>query len=70
MGSKKSWLRKDLDALRLQWDMLTFYERFEQLVVHVLSVVISIIILVFRPVRLHRSRRLHLRWWHWGSSTG
>ncbi|RKT10680.1 hypothetical protein B0G69_8127 [Paraburkholderia sp. RAU2J] len=46
MESKKSWLRKDLDALRLQWDMLTFYERFEQLVAHVLSVVISIIILV------------------------
>jgi uncharacterized membrane protein (DUF373 family) len=46
METKKSWLRKDLDALRLQWDMLTFYERFEQLVAHVLSVVISIIILV------------------------
>ena len=46
MERKKSWLRKDLDALRLQWDMLTFYERFEQLVTHVLSVVISIIILV------------------------
>ncbi|WP_028229839.1 phosphate-starvation-inducible PsiE family protein [Paraburkholderia mimosarum] len=46
MESKKSWLRKDLDALRQQWDMLTFYERFEQLVGHVLSVVISIIILV------------------------
>ena len=46
MESKQSWLRKDLDALRLQWDMLTFYERFEQLVAHVLSFVISIIILV------------------------
>ncbi|MCC8397604.1 phosphate-starvation-inducible PsiE family protein [Paraburkholderia sp. MMS20-SJTR3] len=46
MERKKSWLRKDLDALRLQWDMLTFYERFEQLVAHVLSFVISIIILV------------------------
>src|ERR1700679_387475 len=46
MERKKSWLREDLDALRLQWDMLTFYERFEQLVTHVLSVVISIIILV------------------------
>ena len=46
MESKKSWLRRDIDALRLQWDMLTFYERFEQLVAHVLSVVISIIILV------------------------
>ncbi|REG49852.1 uncharacterized membrane protein (DUF373 family) [Paraburkholderia sp. BL6669N2] len=46
MESKKGWLRKDLDALRLQWAMLTFYERFEQLVAHVLSVVISIIILV------------------------
>ncbi|MCP3711557.1 phosphate-starvation-inducible PsiE family protein [Paraburkholderia sp. CNPSo 3274] len=46
MESKRSWLRKDLDALRLQWDMLSFYERFEQLVVHVLSVVISVIILV------------------------
>ncbi|MFM0005153.1 phosphate-starvation-inducible PsiE family protein [Paraburkholderia dipogonis] len=46
METKKNWLRKDLDALRLQWDMLTFYERFEQLVAHVLSVVISIIILV------------------------
>ena len=46
METKKSWLRKDLDALRLQWDMLTFYERFEQLVAHVLSVVISVITLV------------------------
>lgn len=46
MESKRSWLRKDLDALRQQWDMLTFYERFEQLVAHVLSVVISVIILV------------------------
>jgi uncharacterized membrane protein (DUF373 family) len=46
MESKKSWIRKDLHALRLQWDMLTFYERFEQLVAHVLSFVISIIILV------------------------
>ncbi len=46
MERKKSWLRRDLDALRLQWDVLTFYERFEQLVAHVLSVVISIIILV------------------------
>jgi len=46
MERKKSWLRKDFDALRVQWDMLTFYERFEQLVTHVLSVAISIIILV------------------------
>ena len=46
MERKKSWLRKDLDALRLQWDVLTFYERFEQLVAHVLSLVISVIILV------------------------
>ncbi|MFM0219320.1 MULTISPECIES: phosphate-starvation-inducible PsiE family protein [Paraburkholderia] len=46
MERKKSWLRKDLDTLRVQWDLLTFYERFEQIVTHVLSVVISIIILV------------------------
>jgi uncharacterized membrane protein (DUF373 family) len=46
MKRKKGWLRSDLNALRLQWDMLTLYERFEQLVAHVLSVVISIIILV------------------------
>lgn len=46
MEGKKSRLRKDFDAWRLQWDMLTFYERFEQLVAHVLSVVISVIVLV------------------------
>jgi uncharacterized membrane protein (DUF373 family) len=46
MERKRSWLRRDLDALRLQWNVLTFYERFEQLVAHVLSVVISVIILV------------------------
>ncbi|MFM0037561.1 phosphate-starvation-inducible PsiE family protein [Paraburkholderia strydomiana] len=46
MDGKKSWLRRDFDALRLEWAVLTFYERFEQLVAHVLSVVISVIILV------------------------
>jgi uncharacterized membrane protein (DUF373 family) len=46
MDGKKSWLRRDFDALRLEWTVLTFYERFEQLVAHVLSVVISVIILV------------------------
>jgi uncharacterized membrane protein (DUF373 family) len=46
MDRKKSRLRRDFDALRLQWDVLTFYERFEQLVAHVLSLVISVIILV------------------------
>jgi uncharacterized membrane protein (DUF373 family) len=46
MDGKKSWLRRDFDALRLEWAVLTFYERFEQLVAHGLSVVISVIILV------------------------
>ena len=46
MERKKTRLRRDLDALRLQWDMLNFYERFEQLVAHALSVTISIIIIV------------------------
>lgn len=46
MERTKGRLRRDFHAWRLQWDMLTFYERFEQLVAHVLSVVISIIILV------------------------
>ena len=46
MDRKKGWLRRDFDALRLEWDVLTFYERFEQLVAHVLSLVISVIILV------------------------
>lgn len=46
MDRTESRLRKDFNALRLQWQVLTFYERFEQLVAHVLSVVISVIILV------------------------
>jgi uncharacterized membrane protein (DUF373 family) len=46
MDRKKNWLRRNFDALRLQWDVLSFYERFEQLVAHVLSLVISVIILV------------------------
>lgn len=46
MDGKKSWLRRDFDALRLEWAVLTFYERFEQLVAHGLSAVISVIILV------------------------
>lgn len=46
MDEKQSWLRRDFDALRLEWAVLTFYERFEQIVAHTLSVVISVIILV------------------------
>jgi uncharacterized membrane protein (DUF373 family) len=46
MSKKKSRLRRDFDAFQLQWDVLNFYERFEQLVAFVLSVVISLIILV------------------------
>lgn len=36
----------NLDKLRLQWRMLTFYERFEQIISHILSLVISVVILV------------------------
>lgn len=36
----------NLDKLRLQWRVLTFYERFEQIIAHILSVVISVIIVV------------------------
>jgi uncharacterized membrane protein (DUF373 family) len=39
-------LRVNLDELRLQWHALTFYKRFEQIIVHILSIVISVIILV------------------------
>jgi uncharacterized membrane protein (DUF373 family) len=46
MDRKKNWVRRDFDALRPRWGVLTFYERFEQVVAHVLSLVISVIILV------------------------
>lgn len=36
----------NLDKLRLQWRVLTFYERFEQIIAHMLSIVISVVILV------------------------
>lgn len=35
-----------LDDLRLQWRVLTLYERFEQVIAHILSVVISVIIVI------------------------
>ena len=37
-------IRATLDEFRLQWRVLTFYERFEQVIAHMLSVVISVII--------------------------
>ena len=46
MNKKKGQLHRDFDAFRLQWDVLNFYERFEQVVAHVLSVAISLVILV------------------------
>ena len=39
-------IRATLDEFRLQWRVLTFYERFEQVIAHMLSVVISVIIVV------------------------
>ncbi|MFC4344117.1 phosphate-starvation-inducible PsiE family protein [Cupriavidus numazuensis] len=36
----------NLDKLRLQWRVLTFYERFEQIIAHILSIVISVVIIV------------------------
>jgi uncharacterized membrane protein (DUF373 family) len=39
-------IRVNLDELRVQWRVLTFYERFEQIIAHILSIVISVIIVV------------------------
>lgn len=36
----------NLDKIRPQWSMLTFYERFEQVIAHILSIVISVVVLV------------------------
>lgn len=44
--SKPTQIRAKLDEFRLQWRVLTFYERFEQIIAHILSVVISVIIVV------------------------
>src|SRR5438309_6361357 len=46
MRNESGGLCKDLDAFRLQWRVLSFYERFEQIVAHVLSAVVSVIIVV------------------------
>ena len=37
---------KPLERLRSEWAVMTFYERFEQAIAHVLSVVIAVIIVV------------------------
>jgi uncharacterized membrane protein (DUF373 family) len=44
--SKPAQIRVKLNEFRLQWRVLTFYERFEQVIAHILSVVISVIIVV------------------------
>lgn len=36
----------NLDKLRLQWRVLTIYECFEQIIAHILSIVISAVVLV------------------------
>src|ERR1700676_2913139 len=46
MRSKNGAPRGDLDTFRLQWRVLSFYERFERIVAHILSAVISVIIIV------------------------
>lgn len=46
MRSKNGAPRGDLDTFRLQWRVLSFYERFERIVAHILSAVISMIIIV------------------------
>jgi len=46
MRSKNGAPRGDLDTFRLQWRILSFYERFERIVAHILSAVISVIIIV------------------------
>ena len=46
MRNERGGLRKDLDAYRLQWRVLSFYERFEQIIAYILSAVVSVIIVV------------------------
>jgi uncharacterized membrane protein (DUF373 family) len=44
--SKPTQIRVKLTEFRLQWRVLTFYERFEQIIAHILSVVISLVIVI------------------------
>ncbi|SAK49160.1 Phosphate-starvation-inducible E [Caballeronia fortuita] len=44
--SKPPQVSVKLEEFRLQWRVMTFYERFEQIVAHILSVVISAIVVV------------------------
>jgi uncharacterized membrane protein (DUF373 family) len=46
MSKRSGESRGNLDADRLQWHLLSIYERFEQIVAHLLSAVISVVIVV------------------------
>lgn len=46
MDKHRDGLRARVEAFRLRWAVLTFYERFEEAVSHVLSAIIAVIIAV------------------------
>ncbi|MEM5431741.1 phosphate-starvation-inducible PsiE family protein [Cupriavidus oxalaticus] len=45
MNDEKGSVGGLLDNYRLQWQVMTLYERFEQVVAHILSVIVAVIIL-------------------------